>query len=88
MVRKGTLGRKEMNARIRELAIRAKFMAEEDINKQISYNVELKAFSEKFAEMLVRECAKFMDDNTFYYDYGDWSIPEPKDMLKHFGVEE
>ena len=48
---------------------------------------DLVKFSEKFAELLVKECAKFMDDNTFYYDYGDWSIPEPKDMLKHFGVE-
>jgi hypothetical protein len=45
-----------MNERIRELAGQAKFMAEEDINKQISYNTELKAFAEKFAELIVREC--------------------------------
>ena len=34
-----------MNERIKELAGQAKFMAEEDINKQISYNTDLKAFS-------------------------------------------
>jgi hypothetical protein len=45
-----------MNERIRELAEQAKFMAEEDINRQISYNTELKAFAEKFAELIVREC--------------------------------
>jgi hypothetical protein len=47
-----------MNERIRELAEQAKFMAEEDINRQISYNAELKAFAEKFAELIVRECLK------------------------------
>jgi len=31
-------------------------MAEEDINRQISYNTELKAFAEKFAELIVQEC--------------------------------
>jgi hypothetical protein len=45
-----------MNERIKELVGRAKFMAEEDINKQISYNTELRAFAEKFAELIVREC--------------------------------
>ena len=47
-----------MNERIKELAGQAKFMAEEDINKQISYNTELKAFAEKFAELIVAECLK------------------------------
>lgn len=50
-----------MNERIQELAEQAKFMAEEDINRQISYNTELKAFAEKFAELLVRECANICD---------------------------
>jgi hypothetical protein len=59
--------RKVMNERIKELAGQAKFMAEEDINKQISYNTELKAFAEKFAELIVEECAKiavFKDSGT------------------------
>ncbi len=45
-----------MNERIKELAGQAKIMAEEDINRKISYNAELKAFAEKFAELLVQEC--------------------------------
>jgi hypothetical protein len=51
-----------MNERIQELALQAKFMAEEDINRQISYNAELKAFAEKFAELIVQECAQIADD--------------------------
>lgn len=47
-----------MNERIKELAVKAKLMAEEDINRQISYNAELKAFAEKFAELIVGECLK------------------------------
>ncbi len=46
-----------MNERIQELAVKAKLMAEEDINRQLSYNAELKAFAEKFAELIVQECA-------------------------------
>jgi hypothetical protein len=50
-----------MNERIRKLAGQAKFMAEEDINRQISYNAELKAFAEKFAELIVRECVGILE---------------------------
>ena len=66
-----------MNERIEQLVGQAKFMAEETINKQISKNAELDAFAEKFAELIVRECADLVrdDDNAF-------------DILKHFGVEE
>jgi hypothetical protein len=46
-----------MNERIQQLAVMAKLMAEEDINRQITYNAELKAFAEKFAELIVKECA-------------------------------
>jgi hypothetical protein len=51
-----------MNERIKQLAEQAKFMAEEDINRQISYNAELKAFAEKFAELIVQECAQIADN--------------------------
>jgi len=66
-----------MNERIRKLAGQAKFMAEEDINRQISYNAELKAFAEKFAELIVRECVLQCVHN------------EDMDLIeKHFRVEE
>jgi hypothetical protein len=43
---------------------------------------------QKFAELIVRECAKFMDENSGYNDSDGCWFPEPEDMLKHFGVEE
>ena len=62
-------------------------MAEETINKQISKNAELDAFAEKFAELIVRECAHIA-----------WLYDEPKlsghgsiianRIESHFGVEE
>jgi len=74
-----------MNERIQELVGQAKFMAEETINKQISKNAELDAFAEKFAELIVRECAeKFAaePDRPFYGRHVSYHIK------KHFGVEE
>ena len=56
-----------MNERIKLLAEQAKFIAEETINKKISKNAELDAFAEKFAELIVEECAKiavFKDSGT------------------------
>ena len=75
-----------MNERIKQLAEQAKFMAEEDINKQISYNTELKAFSEKFAELIVRECAEVITETR-------WHLPPTQQQIavgikEHFGVEE
>jgi hypothetical protein len=46
-----------------------------------------KEFTEKFAELIVRECAKFLDENSGYDDANNAWHPEPEDMLKHFGVE-
>jgi hypothetical protein len=42
---------------------------------------------ELFAELIVRECAKFMDENSGYSATNGCWFPEPEDMLKHFGVE-
>lgn len=50
-----------MNERIKELVGQAKFMAEETTNKQISKNAELDAFTEKFAELIVRECCRYLN---------------------------
>ncbi len=76
-----------MNERIQELAVKAKLMAEEDINRQISYNTELKAFAEKFAELMVRECAYIN-----FYKRTDISLKDAyrvsQVILEHFGVEQ
>ena len=74
-----------MNERIRELVGQAKFVAEETLNKQISKNAELDAFAEKFAELIVRECA-----DLFEVEYGQSEVSgnEVAEVLKkHFGVE-
>ena len=67
-----------MNERIQELVGQAKFMAEETINRKISKNAELDAFAEKFAELIVRECA----ESALYYGNN-----AKQRVLKHFGVE-
>ncbi len=72
-----------MNQLIRELAEQAKFMVEEDINRQISYNTELKAFAEKFAELIVEQVYDYILNATF--DDEPW--PSRKDVKQHFGVE-
>ena len=84
-----------MNERIQELAEQAKFMAEEDINRQISYNNELKAFSEKFAELIVKECSAFVNhfsDGHEKDQFGRKMFLYTADIgqviLEHFGVEE
>lgn len=71
-----------MNERIRELAGQAKFMAEETINKQISKNAELDAFAEKFAELLVKECAELATK-----EYNNRSSIHGNDLLQHFGID-
>ena len=77
-----------MNERIRELAVKAKFMAEETINKQISKNAELDAFAEKFAELIVGECCfvgeQYADG---LFDSKHYAFVNKK-VKEHFGVEE
>lgn len=68
-----------MNERIKELAREAGLP---------TYNPEgIPTKLEKFAELIVRECAKFMDENSGYDNSNNAWHPEPEDLLKHFGVE-
>jgi hypothetical protein len=71
-----------MNERIKDIMGQAKFMAEESINKQISANTELYAFAEKFAELIVRECADYVDSAI-----SDGGV-DGRSLKEHFGVEE
>ena len=83
-----------MNERIKELVGQAKFMAEESINKQISANAELNAFAEKFAELIIKECANIASvgdtDNLDQYDRGFQNGRDTSAYLirNTFGVEE
>ena len=79
-----------MNERIKELVGQAKFMAEESINKQISANTELNAFAEKFAELIVRECAHQCVQNEYYNAYSIDSLgatKAAKSFKKYFEVK-
>jgi hypothetical protein len=71
-----------MNERIRELAVQAEKLADEATN---AYNDDTgnwrkvwnEVYDEKFAELIVRECAELMPQDNLY-----------NMVLKHFGVEE
>ena len=65
-----------MNERIRQLAIEAKLIASEP--NGFDQNNLSKA-QQKFAELIVRECAKVAD--------GGWADPGHQ-IKEHFGVEE
>ena len=84
-----------MNERIKELA--------EQANIEFTYDVTetpTRAFAEcwedeleKFAELIVRECARAVDKvyedaepDHGCYDWATWA--EGADVLKHFGIEE
>lgn len=69
-----------MNERIRELAEQAENYAHEQNDKfGLSYKRE---YDKKFAELIVRECGKWVNDNVGLLDE-----EASADLLKHFGVE-
>jgi len=67
-----------MNERIKELAERATV----DIKDEFGHWINSEFNKEKFAELIVKECADVATINQFQYDaVGNY-------VLKHFGVEE
>ena len=77
-----------MNERIQELSVKAKLIAEEDTNRQISYNAELKAFAEKFAQLIVRECIHVAYNKMAIQKLDGIRPSVVCDAIKeHFGVE-
>jgi hypothetical protein len=77
-----------MNERIKRLAEQAEIYAGELIDEGADYDQYPRYYTEKLAELIVRECAKFLEDNSGYDHANNAWHPEPEDMLKHFGVEE
>ena len=71
-----------MNERIKELALQAMTYVTHNpkANKLNSGDM----FDEKFAELIIRECAKVADESQFKYLNFPCSIA----IEKHFGVEE
>lgn len=80
----------EMNERIKELTEQAKFMAEEDINMNITSDEKLNAFAENFAKLIIIECDKVIKDSTPTMGHGRMkaNISHVGTLIKqHFGVE-
>ena len=69
-----------MNERINELLKQASTLANTDDNKDFDRNFDM-IVAEKFAELIVRECA-----NVGLETHGNYDVHD--DILKHFGVEE
>ena len=68
-----------MNERIKELWVQAGYHAD-------AYDMFTNM--DKFAELIVRECAKFLDENSGSDQCNNVWYPTPEEMLQHFGVEE
>ncbi len=71
-----------MNEQIKQLAVQAKLWAMDNTNFPISSHIPA-GYTEKLAELIVRECAHCVD---FYTSDGNG--PASAVILKHFGVEE
>ena len=79
-----------MNERIRQLAEQAGITTnldtdyyEKDMNKWVDY------FSEKFAELIVRECIDIAQDRANFPGFPPNDVNDIIDEIKeHFGVEE
>lgn len=76
-----------MNERIRELIAQAR---EPLHNRDLPFNQGLMEYSEKFAELIVRECAGLFP-NVYVEienEYGHTPVIAADYIKKHFGVEE
>ena len=81
-----------MNERIKQLAEQASHQSPDGYPVTIPYS---KDFAEKFAELIVRECAKVILDKAADYpdtaEWHDWTNGMDQaqaDIVVHFGVEE
>ena len=73
-----------MNERIKELWEASRQWDSSDDGRG---GLKIRESAEKFAELIVRECAKFLDENSGYDNSNNAWHPEPEDLLKHFGVK-
>lgn len=87
-----------MNERIRELAKQAGKYVNEAYTLPVRSKTHGKIwedghvgwnelFNQKFAELIIQECAKFLEENSGYDDCNNAWYPEPEDLLKHFGIK-
>ena len=80
-----------MNPQIKQLAEKAGFNVEfepSDDENDRSYQVVDNDFAERFAELIVRECARALDDKLANPNGACMAYCDGSDLLEHFGVEE
>ena len=76
-----------MNERIKQLAEQAKDYA--DYYSMLSDSAEQEIFTEKFAELIVRECIDIAQDRAAFDGFPPNDVNHIIDEIKeHFGVEE
>ena len=71
-----------MNERIRQLAEQATTYIDPSANDGVCWNFD----KEKFAELIVRECAEFADEHN--EESEGVTLGVGRELKKHFGVEE
>jgi len=80
-----------MNERIKELAIQAEIYAGELIDEGADYDQYPRYYTEKFAELIVRECVGVVEGGRFLHDQAPTALfaKECSSAIKrHFGVTE
>ena len=80
-----------MNERIRELAHKAEFINKRHNGDEWRWGYidpELADKLEKFAELIVRECAKVAGQEQVYNERHEIPVDIEQSVLEHFGVEE
>ena len=81
-----------MNTTIKRLAEQALMssMVHDQMYRPEGYaHAVSKQFADKFAELIIRECARVVDNKTDFGNAYGWTDEwaEGADLLKHFGIE-
>ena len=77
-----------MNQRIQELAEQADAYAWQQIDEGADYNKQPQFFAEKFAELIVKECAHLVGGYVKEDEFGTDVKEAYEEITKHFGVEQ
>ena len=75
------IGISPMNERIKDLVIKTDIWCDENIFNSYAYNA---AWEEKFAQLIVEECANVADENYIHRGSRTCGLA----IKQHFGVEE
>jgi hypothetical protein len=78
-----------MNPRIQELIEQATIRGKAYLPGDDGHPTPTEYFDkERYARLLILECAKFLDERCGSDNCNNVFYPEPEELLKHFGVKE